>query len=176
MNLQEAVNRSQSEHNNYPDVINSDYGLIKIPELNAMGISSWDRLNRGLKRKVILEIRTFKGISSDAIHFYGKIIVDGVYVGHLDNPEKPKNLRSEELKPYPCLDYKYEFKIKRPITAQEIKNDQKRWGDYYDEGDLVEGFETTQELISDFKEIIKLRFSGDWKFIIQYPRGNREEI
>jgi len=175
MNREEAVKRSPSEHHNYPDIIDSNDGLIELVELDVAGIPSWNRHNSNLNRKIIVEITSYKGISWDAIHFYGKLIVDGVYQATLSNPEKPKNLSFEQEKTYPLLNYKYEFKIKRHLTKEEIEKDPQRW-ECYDEGDLTQGYEKLDELIKDVKEIIKLRFTGDWDVYIQYPNGKREKL
>lgn len=176
MNLQEAFIRCQSEHFNYPEILNSEFGLHEVTELDVIGIPSWNRNNSKNKRKAILEIRTWMGISSNAIHFYGKIIADGVYQATLSNPKKPRSLSFEEEQNHPLLNYHYELKIKRLLTKEEIESDPKRWGDCYDEGDLVEGYEKIDELINDAKEIFNLRFIGDWDFYVQYPRGNKEKI
>lgn len=175
MTLQEAVNRSQSEHNDYPDIIDSSAGLYETPELNVVGIPTWDRRNIGIKRKVVLKISTFIGISSNATHYYGTLYVDGVYNARLDDIEIPRNLSSREIKPHPLYDYKYDFKILRPITKEEIElNPDKNY--HYKEGDLIRNFNSTKSLIDDAIEIFKLRFTGDWRFIVEYPRGNKEEI
>lgn len=176
MNLQEAVLRCQSEHFDYPEIIDVKSGLCDFPELNVKGIPSWDRRNNGEKRKAILEITTYRGISSNAIHFYGKIVADGVYQATLDNIQKPRNLTHEQEVKYPLFNYHYDFKIKRPITKAEIEKDINRWSIYYDEGDLIEGYENISELINDAKEIFSLRFTGDWDFLVQYPRGNKEKL
>ena len=170
MTFQEAVTRSKSE---YPEIIDSKAGLFEIDELDVVGIPSWNRNNPNKKRKAILEITTFKGISSNAVHFYGKIVVDGVYQATLNNIEKPKNISQENRKKYPLLDYHYEFEIKRPLTKTEITSAPQRWY-AYTEGDLTSGYEDIEELINDAKEIIRLRFTGIWEFYVQYPRGNKE--
>ena len=172
MNLQEAVKKSKSEQYAFPDIIDSKDGLYSVPELNTIGISSWDRLQKGKKRKITLQIRTFKGISSNAIHYYGKLIVDGVYTASLDNVEHCVSLSSENGKKHPLLSYNYEFELKRAITASEIITDKDRWY-AYSEGDLTAGYETIEELIQDATAIVKLRFTGEWEFIVISPRGEK---
>jgi hypothetical protein len=173
MTLQEAINRCKSEHYEFPDIMDSNSGLFEVLELDIIGIPSWNRIDKTRKRKIILEIRTFKGISSDAIHYYGKLIVDGVYQATINNIEKPRNLSDEQEKKYPLLTYKYEFKIRRPLSKKEIETNYDRWY-AYSEGDLIEGYETIEELIRDTKDILRLRFIGEWDYWIQYPRGNKE--
>lgn len=175
MDISEAVNRSVSEQYNFPELINSDAGLGKVEELGVMGIPSWQRTGVVRKRKVVLEIRTFKGISSNAIHYYGKIVADGVYVGDINDTTKPKTLSYKQEEQYPLLNYKYEFKVLRPITEKEIKTYPDRFY-MYKAGDLIEGFESMSELVDDGIKILKLRFVGDWEYIIQYPAGRKELV
>ena len=175
MTLQEAVNRSQSEHNTYPDIIDSSAGLYEIPELNVVGIPTWDRRKNSAKRKAVLKITTFRGISSNATHFYGTLEVDGVYNATLDNIEMSRSLTTEQQKDHPFYNYKYNLKILRPITKEEIKLNPDRTY-CYTEGDLIRNFNSIKSLIDDTIKIFKLRFTGDWRFIVQYPRGNKEEI
>jgi len=123
------------------------------------------------------EIKTFKGISFDAIHYYGKLVIDGVYVSDIDNEDKPKNLSYEIEKQYPLLNYRYELEIKRPLTKEE-KEDEKygdRWLGWR-VGDLVDGYENMVILIEDVKEIMRVRFTGDWHFYYETPRGLKQEI
>lgn len=177
MDLQEAANRSKDNYGiyEYPDIIDSSAGLFEVAELGVVGIPSWDRLGKGKTRKAILEIRTFCGISSDAIHCYGKLVVDGVYTATIGDLDKPKGITDGEELNYPLLNYSYQFKITRPLTRFEIDTQPKRWY-CAEEGDLVEGYETMAALIADAKEIFKLRFTGIWDFYVQYPNGKRELV
>ena len=140
MTLQEASERSKSERYNFPDIIDSKAGLYEVPELNVVGIPTWNRIN-SRKRRAILEITSFRGISSNAIHYYGKIAVEGVYQATLGNPEKPMNLSFAQEKEHPLLNFKYEFVVKRPLTKKEIETAPDRWEGYF-ENDLVRGYET----------------------------------
>ena len=175
MNLQEAVERSQCERYNFPDIITSDAGLFSVPELDVFGIPRWDRYNLKKKRKIVIKISTYRGISSDAIHYYSELVVDGVYQATLSNPDKPKNLSIDNLKTYPLLSYDYIFKIKRPLTKYEKTTDVRRW-EYYYENDLVDGYEKLTELISDAKEIIRLRFTGKWDCFVENIYGKVEKV
>jgi hypothetical protein len=175
MILDEAIKRCKSEQYEFPAVIDSNAGLIEILELNVIGIPTWNRFNKTKKRKIVLEITSYRGISSNAVHYYGKLVVDGVYQATLDDVEKPRNLSSEQEKKNPLLRYKYIFTIKRPLSNNEIESDPQRW-EGYDEGDMTNRYETTAELINDVIEILKLRFTGEWEFTVQYPRGNRETL
>jgi hypothetical protein len=176
MNLKEAKIRCDSDKYYYPDVIHSTDGLGKFPELNTIGIPTWYRIGKTEKpRKVTVKITTYRGIASNAIHYYAKIIADGVYTGDLNNPEKTVNLTKQQIEENPLLDYTYNFTLRRPITQKEIDSDPEKLY-YFQEGDLTEKYENIDELVSDVKEILKLRFVGNWDYIIQYPRGNKEII
>lgn len=172
--LQDALRMCKGDYS-YPDIIDSSAGLIEVPEIGVAGIKSWDRSNKGIKRKAVLIISTWCGISSNAIHWYGKIEVQGVYTGTLGQLEKPKTVHSEDLAVYPTLNYKYDIKIVRPLTESEIQSEPDRWY-AYDAGDMVQGYEDVNELIRDFKTILKARFTGDWDFYVQRANGNRELI
>lgn len=174
MNLKEAVERSDNEKFSFPDIIDSKAGLFELPDLNIVGVSSWKR-NINKRRKAILEIRTFRGISSGAVHFYGKIIADGVYTAHLDDIESAFTISYELEEKYPLLQYSYEFVMKRPITKEEIDASPDKLY-YLKDGDLINKFNTMNQLINDAKEIFKLRFTGDWDYYIQYPAGRKEKI
>lgn len=176
MNKEEAIKRSQAEKFNYPDVFDINCGLGTFPELGVKGIPSWGRGTLHKGRYAILEIRTFKGISFDAIHYYGKLIIDGVYVDDIERPGYSKNLTKEQETQNPLLNYHYDLKIKRPLTRKEIEGDPKRWGDYYNEGDLIDGYEDMNVLIEDTKEIMRIRFAGDWGFFYETPRGQMQKI
>jgi hypothetical protein len=176
MNLEEAVIRCQSEKFNYPEIFDVSSGLYEVPELDVAGIPSWNRNNPKALRKAILEISTFRGISSEAIHYYGKIVVDGVYTATLSDIKISKGISFEQEEIHPLFNYNYVLEISKYLTSIEIEKDPNRWKDYYDEGDLVRGYEKIDELISDAKEILSLRFTGDWVFFVQYPKGNREKL
>ena len=60
----------------YPDIITSTAGLGDVIELGVTGIPSWGRVTYN-RRAITLEMSTYIGISSDAVHYYGKLVVDG---------------------------------------------------------------------------------------------------
>lgn len=175
MTLQEAIDRCKSEHYVFPDIIDASAGLYEIPELNVVGIPRWNRHNPKRKRNAVLEITTFRGISSNASHFYGRIVVDGVYQATLSDINVPRNLTNTQENEHPLLTCQYVFNIKRPITKKEIVDNSDRWY-AYSEGDLTECYDSSDALINDVKEIFKLRFTGEWNFSVQYPRGQKVEL
>lgn len=82
MNIKEAVEHCY-DRRDYPEVICDDAGLdISIPGFITKG--PWVRDNS--PRVIALEISTYRGVSWDAIHYYGNISVDGVYFSPEDNP------------------------------------------------------------------------------------------
>jgi len=169
MTLEESILRCEQDFN-YPDIIDSNAGLYETVELNAVGIPSWNRLKINKKRTAFLQITSYRGISSEATHFYGKIIVEGVYVATLDNVERPRNLSNDEEINHPLYNYQYNFIIKRPVTFDEINSNPDKWYNY-NAGDLTIRYNSSEELISDAKEIFRLRFIGDWNFLVKYPNG-----
>lgn len=56
------------------------------------------------------------------------------------------------------------------ITIEEIESNPEKWYNY-NVGDFTQRYNTLTELISDAKEIFKLRFTGDWNFFVKYPNG-----
>lgn len=167
MTLKEAVKRSMSEKYDFPDIFNDDCGLnIAIPERKLHAVKSWGYTKNTQARRVILEIRTFVGISFGAIHYYGKLNVQGVNMEYDEHPGRSTMLDDKNL---PLGHYTYNLELKRPLTQKEIDEDPKRWGDYYDVGDLTNCFETIEEIIELTKEIFKLRFKGDWELHCDSP-------
>ena len=177
MDLKEAVDRSSSsEFYNFPEIFTDKTGLIKVPELGVQGKPSWtsSSLNQR-KRKVLLEISSFRGIASNARHYYGHLLVDGVYTADIDQIQISKNLTFSDERKYPVLLYRYILDIKRPVTMSEIEQNPDRW-QCYEEGDMTDAYESKIELISDVKKILKLRFKGDWLFRIQHPNGDIQDV
>lgn len=69
----------------------------------------------------------------------------------------------------PLAHYTYELVLKRPLTKEEIDKDPERWGDYYNEGDLTNCFETIEDVIDLAKQVFRLRFTGEWEFYVESP-------
>lgn len=63
------------DRKDYPEVFRDDAGLdISIPGFITRG--SWIRNNS--PRTVTLDVTTYRGVSWNAVHYYGNIIIDGV--------------------------------------------------------------------------------------------------
>jgi len=81
--LREIVRRSQSERYDYPDIFNDDCGL-DLTGYNGLfhAVPSWGHRKTNTLRRITLEITTYRGISANAIHFYGKLEVQGVSMAY----------------------------------------------------------------------------------------------
>lgn len=113
------------------------------------------------KRKVLLEIYSFKGVSWGAIHYYGKLRVWGLSMKILKSKDKNeigKVVDSagyiDKFKPEQMKDIKIE--ISRQITDKELQ-DKDRWL-HYSKGDYVDAFESKSNLIGIGQEYFKKYF------------------
>lgn len=161
MNLQEANNHLDSKRGIvvYPDIFEDNYGYdIEIPTKEKILITKPSWKKKG-KRRVWLEVSTWRGISSNAVHFYGTLKIEGVDIIYKDNDQISTYVDEHK---YPFADDSYDFKIMRTLTEEEIKRDTKRWEDW-DVGDRTNCFETKKELIELSSEIFKIKFSGEWE-------------
>jgi hypothetical protein len=169
MNLEQAIKQSDNPRYDYPDIFKDDCGLdIVIADKKLHAVKSWTYRNANRKRRATLNITSFVGVSFNAIHYYGRIEIDGV---EMEYNEKLGITTSANEDQYPLGAYKYRLELTRPLTKKELNDDPERWGDYYYEGDLTNCFETIENLISLAKEVFKLRFTGDWDFYVESPFG-----
>lgn len=109
MNIKEAVEHCY-DRRDYPEVICDDAGLdISIPGFITKG--PWVRDNS--PRVITLEISTYRGVSWDAIHYYGNISADGVYFSPEDNPNTSimckETWEAEDKNPLAAPNYKIEL-------------------------------------------------------------------
>lgn len=168
MELNKIVKLSEGESCNYPDIFRDNCGLdLRFPEKKLHAVAPWIIKTNPTNRKAVLEISTFQGISFGAKHYYGKIVIDGVVF--VRDGEKGFTTIFDSANPL-AKSY-YHLILRRPITAREIKEEPERWGNYYEEGDLTNCFNTKEELISHAKQVFKLRFSGVWDFFIDDTRS-----
>ena len=99
-------------------------------------------------KQALLNITSYRGQCVDAVHYYG------------------------ELQFY----HNYEYiilKLTRPLKQEEIDNNQEH---YYclEEGDLTQGFNSVQELISFANEVFKERFKGIYELFVDGIPNNRK--
>lgn len=122
-------------------VIDDKAGLdYKDDETKAIPHSSCIYQKKSKTRCVKLEISSFRGISCGAIHYYGKLIADGVDFRLLDNP-KITTSNWEAEKKSPLYQWTYQFDLRRPVTKEEIDQDPDRWY-CYNPGDFTTSFAT----------------------------------
>lgn len=114
------------------------------------------------KRRVEIEIRSFSGLCWDAIHYYAtlRIYVENAcgnssvsgYLGGIEIPEEYQTIKGEFV---------------RPLTQKEKDEHPNRWGRYYQVGDLVNAFESLQEIEKLIKNLKKKFPSKEWKVEIE---------
>lgn len=103
-------------------------------------------------------ISSFCGLCGEAIHYYAKlyITVSNVcgnssvsgYLGGIEIPNEYQTIKGEFV---------------RPLTQKEIDKQPDRWGYWYQVGDLVNAFESLQEIESLIKNLKKKFSSKEWK-------------
>ena len=135
MNIKEAVEHCY-DRRDYPEVICDDAGLdISIPGFITKG--PWVRDNS--PRVITLEISTYRGVSWDAIHYYGNISADGVYFSPEDNPNTSimckETWEAEDKNPLAAPNYKIE--LVRPVTQEEIDKNESSGEDMKQDGILM---------------------------------------
>lgn len=146
----------------FPLVIDDQAGLdFKDEKTKAILANTGLFEKKSKTRAVKLEITSFRGISWGAIHYYGKLIADGIEFQLLDQPNTTTS-NWEAQKINPLHQWNYKFDLKRPVTQQEIDKDSDRW-DYYAPGDFTTSFDTKEEIIALAKQCFKMRFSGKWE-------------
>lgn len=173
MNIKEAVEHCY-DRKDYPEVICDDAGLdISIPGFITKG--SWVRDNS--PRVIVLEISTYRGVSWNAIHYYGNISVDGVYFSPEDNPNTSimckETWEAEDKNPLAAPNYKIE--LVRPVTQEEIDKNESRWRGY-EAGWNTNAFDSPKDVVALAKEVCKARFKGNWKLkITDYSDSNLDD-
>ena len=134
---------------------------IIVEDIEYTASLSWVRRPRS--RRIYLKISTYRGISSDAVHYYGKIRFDGIdaefgdIAGRHTFPDKK----------FPMIWRDWEIQINRMVDENDIKLYPDKFNGYglnYP----TNRFNTTDELISKAKQVIETRFKGDWELKIEY--------
>lgn len=114
------------------------------------------------KRLMNIEISSFCGLCWDAIHYYAKLYINVANV--CDNSSVSGYLSGIEI-PNDYQTIKGEFV--RPLTQKEKDKQPNRWGFGYQVGDLVNAFESLQEIESLIKNLKKKFSSKEWKVEIR---------
>lgn len=114
------------------------------------------------KRQAEIEICSFQGFCCDAVHYYAKLYIyvdnvcgDSVVSGYLEGIEIPNEYQT----------IKAEFV--KPLTQKEIDKQPDRWGYWYQVGDLVNAFESLQDIESLIENLKKKFSSKEWKVEIR---------
>lgn len=146
----------------FPMLIDDKAGLdFKDDKTRAILGYSGIYQKKSKTRCVKLEISSFRGISWGAVHYYGKLIADGIDFQLIDEPDTTVgNWEASKLNPF--YQWRYEFELRRPTTQEEVNNDPDRWY-CYAPGDFTSSFDTKEEIISLAIECFKLRFAGEWE-------------
>lgn len=113
------------------------------------------------KRLVNVEISSFCGLCGGAMHYYAEFRInvscvhsDSSVSGHLGGtkiPNKYKTIKGEFV---------------RPLTQKEKDEYPNRWDYFYQVGDLVNAFESLEELEDLIKNFKKKFSSKEWKIEI----------
>lgn len=120
------------------------------------------RYTKDGKRIVNIVIRSFAGLCGGATHYYATLYI---YVNNVcDNSSVSGYLGGIEI-PNEYQTIKGEFV--RPLTQKEIDEQPRRWDFTYQEGDLVNAFESLEEIESLIKKLKKKFASKEWKVEIR---------
>lgn len=146
----------------YPYVFTKDFGLdVVIPNHPEYVVKP------PIDYTVRLDITSWRGISINAIHYYGEIVAMGPYLSKTD--EHGDSLcvggficdewgaMSRNDRKFVNEDYRIE--VVRPLSQNEIDEDPERWRGYI-EGCSVNSFCSLDDVISISKKIIRARFPG----------------
>lgn len=113
------------------------------------------------KRLMNIEIRSFRGLCGGAIHYYATLYINvsnvcdnssvSGYLGGIEIPNEYQTIEGEFV---------------RPLTQKEKDKQPDRWY-WYQAGDLVNAFESLQEIESLIKNLKKKFSSKEWKVEIR---------
>lgn len=114
------------------------------------------------KRQAEIEICSFQGFCCDAVHYYAKLYIfvdnvcgDSVVSGYLEGIEIPNEYQT----------IKAEFV--KPLTQKEKDENPKRWDIFYQVGDLVNAFESLEEIENLIENLKKKFSSNEWEVEIR---------
>ena len=133
------------KHEGYETIANNQRYTLKI--------SSYEEQPRDTLK---LSISTYVGMCADAEHFYGEIVLP-----HVSFYEYGTNISVSGYK-MPCIPHKVE--LHRPLLEKEILANRKKFP-YQKEGDMVNKFNTIEEVITRGEFVVKEYFPG-FKLII----------
>lgn len=131
-------------------------------ELSGKTYTTIGSYTKDKKRLVNIEISSFCGLCGGAMHYYATLYIDvnnvrdnssiSGYLGGIKIPNEYQTIKGEFV---------------RPLTQKEKDKQPDRWGFGYQVGDLVNAFESLQEIESLIKNLKKKFFSKEWKVEIR---------
>lgn len=150
----------------YPLVFSKETGMdIVIPNHPEFVI----RPPRNYELRI--ELMSWRGISIGAIHFYASIKANGPYVAKLNDDGRwviVGGWLCEEWDRMPrekkSLLEGFHVEAVHPLSIEEINKDPIRW-EWYNEGDLVNSFNSMEAALAVATQIARLRFP-DWKVTV----------
>jgi hypothetical protein len=122
-------------------------------------------------KTVTLEVRTWRGVSAGAVHYYGVLKTNGM---EFTNPTEHSTYGSCG---FGVPDYLESFKIEltRKLTQAEIDADPRRW-EYYHHGSNVTGFNTPEEVIEHGTKEMRRLFPKGWKFVVNKAWESKKTV
>lgn len=171
--LSEDEKKSIMDHccdrrDDYPFVFTKDYGLdVKVPGHPEYFV------NPPQNQNVSLEISTWRGISPDAIHYYGRIRAKSPVLCRIGEDGRVRicgGYICKEWHDMPIAGRKfvgegYVIEIVRFVTKSECEDDPNRWG-IYDPCYRTNAFDTVADVLAIGKKIIAARFPG-WEVKVE---------
>lgn len=116
--------------------------------LSGKTYTTMGRYTKDKKRLINIEISSFYGLCGGAIHYYATLYIN---VGGIEIPNEYQTIKGEFV---------------RPLTQKEKNEQPDRWA-WYQVGDLVNAFESLQEIESLIKNLKKKFSSKEWKVEIR---------
>lgn len=110
---------------------------------------------------VTLNVTTYIGTSWNAVHYYGNLDIEGISFSQEDSPNTmtmcSETYNAEEKNP--LAGGMYHIELVRPVTREEIEEDNSRWWGY-EIGSNTNAFHSPEDVIALAKEVCKARFKG----------------
>lgn len=155
------------DQDNLPDVITPQYG-VGLTFKDEAGKEYTTVLDKGYKRRIEARVHSWVGtMSYGAVHYYGRITVHSLSVEYIEDGKKTTSSIGGAFDRHKPPETKtFDIRVKRRLTDDELTNgtmyDTERFKGYK-VGDLIDAFENELELYNAIVDIIKARFSGDWR-------------
>lgn len=131
-------------------------------ELSGKTYTTKGSYTKDKKRLANIEISSFCGLCGGAIHYYATLYINvsnecgnsfvGGYLEGIEIPNEYKSIKGEFV---------------RPLTQKEKDEQPDRWDYWYQVGDLVNAFESLEEIESLIKNLKKKFSSKEWKVEIR---------